>query len=182
MSPHAPLGIGKAPFITQSVCVCMNTSFYLCLHVSPCTCARWGVETNPLRDIICYQRESYLFSGFSPHACSISLQSPSCSIYFSISPFITVPYLFFSTLRPFHSDTLRALCIRFDKRPSQGRSRTISVHLPLSEHRTPLDGCPNCLLGFVCSRLFIYLSGQTELMEKRTGPITASAWANRPVC
>lgn len=188
MSLHGPLGIGKAAFITQSACRCMNTSLYLCLHVSPC--ARRGMETNSLRDIICYQRERYLFSGFSPHARSISLQPPSRSISFSISHFITVSYLFFSTHLPFHSDTLHALCVTFDKRPSQERSRATSVHLirfslitqPLSEHRALVCGYAGCLLGFVCSRLFIYLSGQTELMEKWNGPITASAWANKPIC
>lgn len=107
------------------------------------------------------------------------------SLYHSL-----LPVFFPHTLLPFHSDTLHAVCVPYDKRPSQGQSRAISLHLirfplirrPLSQQRTHVYGCAGCLLGFVCSRLFIYSSGQTELMEKRTGPITASAWANRPAC
>lgn len=119
----------------------MSTSSYLCLHVS--VCARRGVETNPLRDIICYQRQRYLYPGFSPPARSISLQPPSRSISFSISHFITLSYPFFSPclspVSPRHVCTLSASpSIRG---PSQGRSGAISVRLihfllitqPLSE-------------------------------------------------
>lgn len=101
----------------------MSTSSYLCLHVS--VCARRGVETNPLRDIICYQRQRYLYPGFSPPARSISLQPPSRSISFSISHFITLSYPFFSPASlPFHPDTLHALCVPFDKRPIPGTERS----------------------------------------------------------
>lgn len=132
------------------------------------------METNPFRDIICYQRERYLFPGFSPLAHSISFQPPSRSISFSISHFITVSYLLFSPAPLlFHSDTLHALCVPFDKRRSQGRRRAISVHLirlrfitqPLSGQRPHVCGRAGCLLGFLCSRLFIYLLvEQTELI------------------
>lgn len=105
-----------------------------------------------------------------PHAQFLSL-------FLTLSPSFPAPL-------PFHSDTLHALCVPFDKRPSRGRSGAISVHLihfplitqPLSEQRTHVCGGTGCLLGFVCPRLFICLPQQTELMEKRTGPITASAW------
>lgn len=189
MSLHDPLGIGKAAFITQCVCVCLHEHIPVPVFTCLSVCAvRRGNKSFERYHLL--SRERYLFPGFSPHARSISLQPPSRSISFSISHFITVSYLFFSAPLPFRSDTLRALCVPFDKRPSQGQSRAISVHLirfplitqPLSEQRAHVCGRTGCLLGFVCSRLFIYLPEQTELMEKRTGPITGSAWANRPVC
>lgn len=136
-------------------------------------------------------KESAICSRDSLHMPAPSLSSHShaqfLSLFLTLSQSLTC---FFSTPLPFHSDTLRALCVPFDNRPSQGQSRAISVHLirfplitqPLSEQRAHVCGRTGCLLGFVCSRLFIYLPEQTELMEKRTGPITASAWANRPVC
>lgn len=134
------MGIGKAAFITQSVCVClcMSASSYLCLHVS--VCARRGVETNPLRDIICYQRQRYLYPGFSPPARSISLQPPSRSISFSISHFITLSYLFFFPLplSRFTSTCCTLSASPSIRGPSQGRSGAISVRFllitqPLSE-------------------------------------------------
>lgn len=109
-----------------------------------------------------------------PHA-----QFPS--LFLTLSQSLTC---FFSTHLPFHSDTLHALCVTFDKRPSQERSRATSVHLirfslitqPLSEHRALVCGYAGCLLGFVCSRLFIVLFIRANRINGEV------KWSNHSLC
>lgn len=116
----APWELEQLP-LSPSVYPCMNTSLYLCLHVP--ACARRGVLTltNPLKDRICYQREHYLFLGFSSHARSVSLRPPltlNFFLYFSL--YHSLLRVFFPSPLPLHSDTLRALGIPSDKGPAQG--------------------------------------------------------------
>lgn len=103
------------------------------------------------------------------------------SLFLTLSQSLTC---FFPAPLPFPSVALHALCIPFDKRPSQGRSRAISVHLiclalstqPLSEQRAHVCGRAGCLLGFVCSRFIVYLRTWANGINGRKN------WSNQSLC
>lgn len=146
----APWELEQLP-LSPSVYPCINTSLYLCLHVP--ACARRGVLTltNPLKDGICYQREHYLFLGFSSHARSVSLRPPltlNFFLYFSL--YHSLLRVFFPPLSRF----ARTRCELSASLPIRGQPRG-----PEQSHVPPDQWPKHCPVYVTLSAMMYLASG-----------------------